>query len=80
VRYTSLAEVISSVLWRFQTRAGEFSSSSGAGVSDEQALDQLVVKVDEVNLQSVARWSAAQVAEAPAATVPAHPAIAGADR
>jgi Protein of unknown function (DUF4231) len=80
VRYTSLAEVIRSVLWRFQTRAGEFNSSSGAGVSDEQALDQLVVKVDEVNLQSVARWSAAQVAEAPAATVPTHAAIAGADR
>jgi len=33
-------------------RAGEFSAT--AGVTDEQALDTLVVKVDEVNLQSVA--------------------------
>jgi hypothetical protein len=77
VRYTSLSEVIHSLLWRFQTRAGEF----GAGVTNEQALDRLVVKVDEVNLQSVARWSAAQVAEAPAATTPAqHPATVAADR
>ena len=73
VRYTSLSEVIRSLLWRFQTRSGEF----GAGVSDEQALDQLVVKVDAVNLQSVARWSAAQVAEAPSATPASHPASAG---
>jgi hypothetical protein len=77
VRYTTLSEVIRSLLWRFQTRAGEFSP--GAGVTDEQALDQLVVKVDAVNLQSVARWSAAQVAEAPAATNPGRPATAGAD-
>src|SRR5579859_3667332 len=75
VRFTSLGEVIRSLLWRFQTRAGEF----GSGVGDEQALDLLVVKVDEVNLQSVARWSAAQVAEAPAATGAGHPATAGAD-
>jgi hypothetical protein len=75
VRYTTLSEVIHSLLWRFQTRAGEF----GAGVSDEQALDTLVVKVDEVNLQSVARWSAAQVAEAPAATASHRPATAGAE-
>jgi hypothetical protein len=77
VRHTSLAEVIRSLLWRFQTRAGEFSPA--AGVTEEQALDKLVVKVDEVNLQSVARWSAAQVAEAPAATSPAHPATASAE-
>jgi hypothetical protein len=76
VRYTSLGEVIRSLLWRFQTRAGEFSS--GAGITDEAALDKLVVKVDEVNLQSVARWSAAQVVEAPAAT--AHPTTVGAER
>jgi len=78
VRFTSLAEAIRSILWRFQTRAGEFGVS--AGVTDEQALDQLVVKVDEVNVQSVARWSAAQVAEAPTATAPAQPATAGAER
>jgi hypothetical protein len=77
VRFTSLAEAIRSLLWRFQTRAGEFSP--GAGVTDEQALDQLVVKVDQVNLQSVARWSAAQVAEAPAATAPSRRATAGAE-
>jgi Protein of unknown function (DUF4231) len=64
VRYTTLGEVIRSLLWRFQTRAGEF----GLDLTEDQALDRLVVKVDEVNLQSVARWSAAQVAEAPAAT------------
>jgi hypothetical protein len=73
--YTTLGEVIHSLLWRFQTRAGEF----GAGVTDEQALDTLVVKVDEVNLQAVARWSAAQVAEAPAATAPGRPATASAE-
>jgi hypothetical protein len=78
VRYTSLTEVIRSLLWRFQTRTGEFSQ--GAGVTDEQALDQLVVKVDEVNLQSVARWSAAQVAETPATAPPSRRAPAGADR
>src|SRR3982074_3387319 len=74
VRFTSLAEAIRSLLWRFQTRAGEFSA--GVGVTDEQALDQLVVKVDQVNLQSVARWSAAQVAEAPASTAPSRHATA----
>jgi hypothetical protein len=77
VRYTSLSEVIRSLLWRYQTRAGEFSP--GSGVSDEKALDQLVVKVDEANLQSVARWSAAQVAEAPATPAPARAATAGAE-
>jgi hypothetical protein len=73
VRYISLGEVIRSLLWRFQTRAGEF----GASLTDEQALDHLVVKVDEVNLQSVARWSAAQSAEAAASTgADSHPATA----
>ena|SRR5579859_2278358 len=76
VRYTSLSEVINSLLWRFQTRVGEF----GASIGDEEALNQLVVKVDEVNLQSVARWSAAQVAEAPVATAPSLPATASAER
>ena len=77
VRYTSLSEVIRSLLWRFQTRAGEFSPD--AGVTDEQALDQLVVKVDEVNLQSVARWSAAQVPE-PRGHGTRSPTVAGTDR
>src|SRR5207248_6649087 len=63
VRSTTLAESIRSQFWRFQTRSGEF----GAGLSDEQALDRLVVRVDDLNLQSVARWSSAQLAEAPAA-------------
>jgi hypothetical protein len=62
VRFTSLAEAIRSQLWRYQTRAGEY----GAGMDDGQALDHLVVNVDELNLQSVARWSSAQLAEAPA--------------
>jgi hypothetical protein len=66
VRYTSLAEAIRSQLWRFQTRAGEF----GGALSDDAALDRLVTRVDELNLQSLARWTAAQAAEAPAATEP----------
>jgi hypothetical protein len=64
VRQRTLAEAVRSLLWRFQTRAGEF----GVDLTEDQALDRLVVKVDEVNLQSVARWSAAQLAETPAPT------------
>jgi hypothetical protein len=60
VRYTSLAEAIRSQLWRYQTRSGEY----GPPLDDAQALDQLVVHVDTLNLQSVARWSSAQLAEA----------------
>jgi hypothetical protein len=58
VRYTTLAEGIRSQLWRYQTRAGEL----GASLTEEQALDRLVVNVDELNLQSVAQWSASQLA------------------
>src|SRR6266550_2854830 len=61
VRFTNLAEAIRSQLWRYQTRAGEFVSL----LDDGQALDRLVVNVDGLNLQSVARWSAAQLTEAP---------------
>jgi hypothetical protein len=59
VRFTTLAEAIRSQLWRYQTRAGEFIAS----LSDEEALDRLVTRVDDLNLASVARWSAAQLAE-----------------
>jgi hypothetical protein len=59
VRYTSLAENMRSQLWRFQTRSGEL----GIALTDEQALDRLVINVDELNLQSLARWSASQLAE-----------------
>jgi len=59
VRNTGLAESIRSQLWRYQTRSGEF----GGGLTDEQALDRLVVRVDDLNQQSVARWSSAQLAE-----------------
>jgi hypothetical protein len=73
VRYTSLAEAIRSQLWRFQTRAGEF----GPPRDDAQALDQLVVHVDMLNLQSIARWSSAHLAEAPPTTeAPKQPAAA----
>jgi hypothetical protein len=72
VRYTGLAEAIRSKLWRFQTRSGEF----GGSLDDGQALDQLVVHVDGLNLQSVARWSSAQLADAPPADR-AKPAPAG---
>ncbi|HEV7662227.1 MAG TPA: DUF4231 domain-containing protein [Chloroflexota bacterium] len=59
VRYTSLAEAIRSQLWRFSARAGEFNLA----LSDDVALDRLVIAVDELNLKTVAQWSAAQMAE-----------------
>jgi hypothetical protein len=72
VRQTNLAEAIRSKLWRYQTRSGEF----GLALGEEQALDKLVVDVDGVNLQSVARWSSAQLAEAPPPSETAKPAAA----
>jgi hypothetical protein len=59
VRFTTLAEAIRSQLWRYQTRAGEFLAS----LSDDEALDRLVTRVDDLNLASVARWSAAQLTD-----------------
>lgn len=77
VRFTGLAESIRSQLWRYQTRSGEF----GGALSDEQALDRLVVQVDNLNLQSVARWSSLQLADASSASAPgSHPARALADQ
>jgi hypothetical protein len=70
VRQTNLAEAIRSKLWRYQTRSGEFGSSLDEG----QAVDQLVVLVDGLNLQSVARWSSAQLAEASPTAETAKPA------
>ena len=72
VRQTNLAEAIRSKLWRYQTRSGEF----GLDLDEEQALSQLVVGVDGLNLQSVARWSSAQLAEASPAAETAKPAPA----
>ena len=69
VRQTGLAEAIRSKLWRYQTRSGEF----GSGLDDGQALDQLVVQVDGLNLRSVARWSSAQLADAPPSAETASP-------
>jgi Protein of unknown function (DUF4231) len=60
VRYTHLAEAIRSQLWRFSTRAGEFAGP----LSEDEALDRLVTHVDDLNLKSVAQWSAAQIADA----------------
>jgi uncharacterized protein DUF4231 len=60
VRLTALAEGIRSQLWRFQTRAGEFKPT----LTEDDALDRLVVRVDELNQQSLSKWSAAQLAEA----------------
>jgi Protein of unknown function (DUF4231) len=66
VRYTGLAESIRSHLWRYQTRTGEL----GIALSDEQALDKLVTQVDDLNLQSLTRWSALQLAESPTSERP----------
>ena len=73
VRQTTLAEAIRSKLWRYQTRSGEF----GSALDEGQALDQLVVQVDGLNLESVARWSSAQLAESPPTVEPAKPAATG---
>lgn len=73
VRHVNLAEAIRSKFWRFETRSGEF----GGSLDDGQALDQLVVQVDGLNLQSVARWSAAQLAEATPGAEHSKPATAG---
>ena len=59
VRYACLAESIRSQLWRYQTRAGEL----GIALTEDQALDRLVVNVDELNLKSVSQWSATLLAE-----------------
>jgi hypothetical protein len=72
VRVTGLGEAIRSQLWRYQTRSGEFASP----LDDERALDKLVVQVDGLNLQSVARWSAAQLAEASPQSSTSKPAAA----
>ncbi len=61
VRQTGLAEAIRSKLWRYQPRSGEY---------------QLVVHVDALNRQSVARWSSAQLADAPPPAETAKPAAA----
>jgi hypothetical protein len=63
VRYTGLAAAIQSQLWRFQTRVGEFPAS----LADDEALDRLVTRVDDIHLQSVASWASANLADAPAA-------------
>ena len=67
VRYTNLSEGIRSQLWRYQTRSGEL----GIALSDDQALDKLVLNVDELNLQALARWSAEQLAD-PSARTPSE--------
>jgi hypothetical protein len=59
VRYTGLAEAIRSQLWRFSTRVGEY----GPALTEEEAFDRLVVGIDDLNLKTIAQWSAAQVAE-----------------
>jgi hypothetical protein len=76
VRNTNLAQALRSELWRFQTRVGPY----GLALSDDEALDRLVTRVDDVNLQSVARWNAAQSAETPPPASGAKPAAAAAER
>jgi hypothetical protein len=72
VRQTSLAQAIRSQLWRYETRAGDFGST----LDESQALDQLVVRIDGLNLQSLARWSSAQLAEGQPSAETAKPAAA----
>jgi hypothetical protein len=74
VRSTTLGEAIRSQLWRFSTRAGEFSPT----LTDDQVLDRLVTQVDELNLKSLAQWTSMVLAEA---TPPpaAKPAVATAE-
>jgi hypothetical protein len=71
-----LSQALRSELWRFQTRVGPY----GLALSDDEALDRLVTRVDDVNLQSVARWNAAQSAETPPPASGAKPAAAAAER
>jgi len=58
VRNTQLAESLRSALWHFQTRTGDIPPS----LTDEQALDHLVTRIDELHLRAVAAWSADRLA------------------
>jgi hypothetical protein len=60
VLYANLAESMRGQLWQFQTRSGEYAND----LSEEQALDRLVTRVDALNLQSVARWASDQLTDA----------------
>jgi hypothetical protein len=62
VRYTELAENVRSELWKYETRAGGY----GPNLPDEQALDDLVTHVVELNLKAVSRWAASALADAAA--------------
>jgi len=68
VRSTQLAESLRSALWHFQTRTGDIPSS----LTDEQALDHLVARIDELNLRAVAAWSADRLATTTAESRPAR--------
>jgi len=66
VRSTQLAESLRSALWHFQTRTGDIPPS----LTDEQALDHLVTRIDELNLRAVAAWSADRLATTTAESRP----------
>jgi Protein of unknown function (DUF4231) len=72
VGYTELAENIRSELWKYQTRSG----GCGPSLTDDQALDYLVMHVDDLNLKAVSRWATAALADttAPAPTRAGAPA------
>jgi len=68
VRSTSLGESLRSELWRFETRAGDY----GLSLTEDQALDHLVTRVDDLNLHTVAQWATDRLAPpAEAGTKPA---------
>jgi hypothetical protein len=62
VRFTNLAEGIRSQLWRYQTRSGDI----GPALTEDQALDRLVTRIDEMIVQSTSQWAAAQLSAPPA--------------
>lgn len=65
VRCTTLEESIRSERWRYMTRTGDY----GPTLTNDQALDHLVTRVDQINVHAVAEWSAEQLAtSAPASS------------
>ena len=58
VRNRQLAESLRSELWHYETRAADCPPR----LSDDEALDQLVMSIDALVLQEVSQWGADQLA------------------